>query len=219
MVGAKRLAFVDPERVFLFGHSMGGVMGPMLAGTERVHGVAVFGTAFGSWLAYELENTRRQQIMHGLPYEEVDAGMRDRELFLTQLYVLGRPMDEILKAQPRLRSIAGAKDDVHLYSGKHYKFFQQLYGLELAAIWKKVDCSVLSLHGASDFVSFAHDHERLADAVNRKRKGRARYVQIRKMDHWFRGAATPMDSLKGRVSTDFDPKIVDVLHAWLKRAL
>ena len=51
---------VDPDRVFLFGHSMGGIFAPILAGETPVRGVAAYGSVFKTWFEYMLENRRRQ---------------------------------------------------------------------------------------------------------------------------------------------------------------
>ena len=57
----KAYSFVDPDKVFIFGHSMGGVMGPLLAAETKVKGVAVYGTVFRTWFEYQVENVRRQR--------------------------------------------------------------------------------------------------------------------------------------------------------------
>ncbi|HJT77229.1 MAG TPA: alpha/beta fold hydrolase, partial [Gemmataceae bacterium] len=55
----KGFAFVDADNVFLFGHSMGGIMAPFLAADDTVKGVAVYGTTSRSWFQVILELRRR----------------------------------------------------------------------------------------------------------------------------------------------------------------
>src|SRR5262249_44506039 len=45
----KELSDVDSENVFIFGHSMGGAFGPMIAAENRVKGLVVYGVASRTW--------------------------------------------------------------------------------------------------------------------------------------------------------------------------
>ena len=45
--------------MFIFGHSMGGVFGPILASEIPIRGIAVYGTVAKTWTEYCLENWRR----------------------------------------------------------------------------------------------------------------------------------------------------------------
>lgn len=56
---------VDPSRIFIFGHSMGGLWAPLLASEAPIRGIAVAGTGFRTWIEYALENTRRQSLLGG----------------------------------------------------------------------------------------------------------------------------------------------------------
>lgn len=64
----KGLDFVDPERIILFGHSLGGLWAPILASEGPVKGVAVYGTVLKPWYEYELENRRRQLLLEEVAY-------------------------------------------------------------------------------------------------------------------------------------------------------
>lgn len=49
---------IDPNKIVIFGHSMGGVEGPMVSGSHKLAGLAVYGTGYKSWAEYFLENWR-----------------------------------------------------------------------------------------------------------------------------------------------------------------
>jgi len=74
---AHRYPFVDPEQIFLFGHSMGGLHAPLIAEAVSddapLAGLMVMGTVGTSWFAYEMENGRRQLPLYGVPADEVEA--------------------------------------------------------------------------------------------------------------------------------------------------
>ena len=66
---------VDPDHVFIFGHSMGGVMAPLLAAEIPVQGMIVYGTIARTWSEYMLENIRRQMEL-----ADADPSAIDRDL-------------------------------------------------------------------------------------------------------------------------------------------
>ncbi|MFM7806725.1 MAG: alpha/beta fold hydrolase, partial [Planctomycetota bacterium] len=54
---------VDSGRLYIFGHSMGGVMAPYLSTAVPVRGIIVYGTLVRTWFEYQLENVRRQAAL------------------------------------------------------------------------------------------------------------------------------------------------------------
>jgi pimeloyl-ACP methyl ester carboxylesterase len=67
---------VDPESIFIFGHSMGGVMAPLLAADIPARGIAAFGTVVKTWHEYTLENARRQMALAGTRFAEIERNLR-----------------------------------------------------------------------------------------------------------------------------------------------
>ena len=70
----KGRSYADPARTFIVGHSIGGVVGPLVAAQEPVRGLFVMETLGITWFEYELINTRRQLKLGGnTPAEIGDA--------------------------------------------------------------------------------------------------------------------------------------------------
>src|SRR5208282_4050409 len=67
---------VDPNRVFIFGHSMGGVMAPLLAAETPLRGIIVYGTITRTWTEYMLENSRRQMELADNDPSMIDSTLR-----------------------------------------------------------------------------------------------------------------------------------------------
>jgi pimeloyl-ACP methyl ester carboxylesterase len=216
----KAYAFVDPERVFLFGHSMGGLMAPLLASEEKVKGVAVYGTVFRTWFEYQVENVRRQSRLAGDDFAKVERNARNETLFQSELYLAKKSPAEIVKAHPELRQYMSqfVKDDKYIYGG-HFTFFQQLADLNLPEAWAKTDAHVLALWGKGDFVAPGPDHEMIAEAVNSVRPGRGTF-RVLDCDHGFSRSTGFKDSF-ARASTrsegEFNPVIITTLKEWMER--
>jgi pimeloyl-ACP methyl ester carboxylesterase len=221
LIALKSSPFVDPDRVFIFGHSMGGVMAPLLASEQKVRGVAVYGTVFRTWLEYSVENTRRQSRLSGNDFATVERNARNETLFLSELFLARRTPAEILKAHPELASHMSqfVKDGKYMYGG-HYRFFQQLADVNLPAAWAKTDAHVLAIWGKGDFVAPGPDHEMIAQAVNDAHPGKGTYKTI-DADHGFSLSTGFKESFarsSSRAEGEFNPAIVATLTEWMQQA-
>ena len=68
----KKLDFVDSDNVFLFGHSMGGIVAPLMAVEVPVRGIAVYGTASGTWFESVFGQRRRLASLDGTNPADMD---------------------------------------------------------------------------------------------------------------------------------------------------
>ncbi len=207
---------VDDDNIFIFGHSMGGIIGPILAAETDVQGLIVYGTGFRTWIEYVFENNRRQAILEGTSQAEIEEAIRMETLFAGEFYLAKKSPSEIIAAHPELREYVTAQyqEEKYLY-GRHYKFFQQLYDVPAAETWGKVSAHVLALWGKSDFVSDGVDHQLIADTVNAAHPGHGEYKALDGIDHWFRNAKSQEESFRVRMAGTFKPDIVDVIRNWM----
>ena len=58
---------VDSGNVFIFGHSMGGGFGPMIAAESRVKGLVVYGVEARTWFEYLLDTIRSRACWPAIP--------------------------------------------------------------------------------------------------------------------------------------------------------
>ena len=100
----KARADVDPDRVFIFGHSMGGVMAPLLAAEMPVRGIIVYGTIARTWPEYWLENLRRQMELAGASPAAIDRDLRAEAALATYLYAEKKPPRRSLSTIPTYAS-------------------------------------------------------------------------------------------------------------------
>lgn len=202
------------KNVFLFGHSMGGIQAPLIAAGFPLRGVIVYGSTFNSWAQYMVSNQRRQMRLRGEPFEVIDAQEKRAERFNALFYVQHQPLETIVAGDPAWREVF--PDGKTYAGGKEGKFFQQLYDVEMAKAWKAVEAPLLSLYGASDFLTEAAEHESLAAAVNSWRPGTATFVKLEGIDHWIRKAADQQASLsQGPGGSEYDDRLAEAVAAFM----
>jgi pimeloyl-ACP methyl ester carboxylesterase len=68
---------VDRERIAIFGHSVGGMIAPLLASEGIARAIAVYGTSSERWLAGLEASARRQLLLRGVAPEEVDRRLEN----------------------------------------------------------------------------------------------------------------------------------------------
>jgi hypothetical protein len=218
---AKSYPYVDKDRIAIFGHSMGGCFGPLVAAEEPVKAVIVTGTLFKTFGEYMLENTRRQAEMSGASPEEVDRSGRDTLRATHYLFHEGLTPRQLAEKHPDLAGwVRSSVPDGETYSGVGIPFFRELANTNLAAAWAKVDADVLAIYCANDFLSGQDDHERIASAMNQKRPGSGEFKLLPDSDHLFRKTTSPSNSMQtwGQPG-EFNPSIAQSLVDYLKRKL
>jgi len=212
--------FIDPNKICIFGHSMGGAFGPIVASEQKLLGVCVGGTVSKTWGEYFIENTRRQAQLGGMPPAQVGAYIRRVAAFQHYLFYEGLSPEEIAKARPELADTAREQvPDGKTYSGVGIPFFRELCGYNFEELWTKVDANVLVFWGENDFISTEADHPAICDIVNSLHPGKAEFVKLANSDHGFFKTTSMRDSMQkwGRGGSEFNPIIVETLKAWLDR--
>jgi hypothetical protein len=173
----KSLPYVDKGNVFIAGFSIGGVIAPLIAQQEPVKGIIVYGTVGRNWLEYEIDNALRQQMLENLPADSVDRYMRAEYIRLYGLFVEKKMPEQIMKEHPETRS--------HLFEyPMRTEYFQQVADVNIHELWMNTKAKVLAMHGSSDFVSSATEHQQIADIVNHYNPGNVTYAEIANSDHW-----------------------------------
>ncbi|MBX3095755.1 MAG: alpha/beta fold hydrolase [Fimbriimonadaceae bacterium] len=218
---AKTLPFVDANRIAIFGHSMGGTFGPLVASEEPVAGMAVYGTLSKTWVEYVIENTRRQALLGGGSPADVDAMMRPFTAFAHYMFNDGLSPQEIIDQHPELEAIVRSNTpDLKTYSGVGIPFFQHLAKINLADAMVKSNTRVFSMFGENEFITGRWDHEFIAEIVNAARPGTAEFVVVPGSDHGFFRTTSPRSSLEnwGR-GGEFNPAVVDLFTAWLDKTI
>ncbi|HYG99134.1 MAG TPA: PDZ domain-containing protein [Terriglobales bacterium] len=214
----KKYDFVDPTKVFIFAHSIGPVVGSIVVNQEPVRGFIGAATVGKYWFEYELENNRRQSILMGQPYDQVEADIRKLEVCLHRAYTQKESPQEIARTDKE------CADRIDSYPAP-YTYMRQLADLNLPAQWKSVNIPVLIMYGTSDPLTSADENRYLVNAINSFHPGRATYVQIEGMDHGFRQSPSQKDYLLSRggpganSKPQLHPDLLPTIEKWIAQQL
>jgi uncharacterized protein len=212
----KTFDFVDPDNVIIFGHSMGGVMAPLLTAEVPVKGIAVFGTVAKTWHEYMLENVRRQLALTGTDLAEIDREMHRFDAF--EHYIKeGLSPTDIAEKHPELKKFVEENyTEGKYYFGTHYTYFRQLAGLNLAEAWQKFGGRVLAIWGKADFISGESDHALIANVVNAAHPDHGEFRALDGIDHGFYKAASQAASfgVYRQAGREMNPVFLATLRDW-----
>jgi hypothetical protein len=206
---------VDPENVFIFGHSMGGSFGPMVAAENKVKGIAVYGVAARTWFEYLLDTIRYQSLVGGVSYEQADTEARLGAKIMALAMLEKKSAEEIKKLHPDLAPIVDSYFPGGLFNQKTLDFWRQLNEINFPSYWVKCDTHVLAVKGESDFVVYDVDHKLIADIVNRAKPGYGTFAIAPDSDHLFHNFDTEPDSLRNFQRGKFNPNFTKMMKDWI----
>jgi hypothetical protein len=212
--------FVDTSRVFLFGHSMGGIEAPILATETPVRGVIVYGTGVLPWAEYLVDNERRQtRLDPAADLVALETKTRRLADFLHEVFRNGRPIADVVAQHPDFTPIADEywPDRLHSF-GRHLEFYRQLDAVNQAEVWAKVKAPVLIMFGELDYTVSWQYAEYIAQIVNAQRPSTARAVQIPHTFHAFNIRDSVQQTLEAPWQGPLSEDVVKVTKDWLREA-
>lgn len=209
----KAQAATDAQNVFVFGHSMGGAFGPMIASESPVKGIAVYGTAARTWHEYILDTVRYQGLLAGSGFEDTDEEVRLSSRVLALAFHEGMSAEAIKKSHPELSATTDGLFPGGMFNGKSLEFWRQLGQTNFPRYWAKAKTNVLSVRGGSDFVTYDSDHKLIADVANKAMPGSGRFVRLPDSDHlfhdWETEKASQQNFGKGKFTLAFSRLMMD----------
>jgi alpha-beta hydrolase superfamily lysophospholipase len=204
----KQYDFVDPEKVFVFAHSMGPVTGSLWLGEEKVRGFMAVETVGKSWFEYDIERMRVQVGLR-LPPDEVDREVRAYEICSHRFYIDKHKPDELAKE--------GCSDVLAPFGAVPYTYMQAVADISLGKQWKSADFPVLVVYGTSSPVTTAEESRYLAEIINKMHAGRATYLEVPGMSHdlgRYESQRAYME--RGNSAGPFHTGLIDSIVKWME---
>jgi len=183
----EQLSFVNKQQLFIWGHSMGGVIAPEIAKNRKPAGVIAFATVFRPWNEFLLEMHRVQLPLDGKTYAETETFVREMQKIYSAFFVEKKSPKQLYEV-PEYRALVESELEYkegnnHMW-GRHWKFWQQIDSLNLADSWSKVQCPVLSIFGGADYIACSElEHFLLTETVNAAHPGNGTHITIPDIDH------------------------------------
>jgi dienelactone hydrolase len=221
---------VNADRIFMLGHSMGGIQAPFLAAERAPRGVAIYGAGLRNWADYNLDLVRFQPYLFfgSDPAQGAEQAEAYREAL--RLFYFQREAPAAVAAANPVHATALREtmswDGGENVLGRHYRFTQDLAHIPLTAAWRDARTNVLAMYGEADMVAlFDEDHRLIADMANHYRPGSGRYVEIPRTGH---GMDVIGDRLEVRRRTmaagviptgEFNPEVARLLAGWIREAM
>ena len=222
----EQLPYVDKSRLYIWGHSMGGVIAPEIAKRHSPKGVMVFGTTFRPWSEFLLEMHRVQKpLLENKSYLETEEFTRKIQKIYYEFFVLKRTREELLK-NPEYHDLVvselGYKEGSTDMWGRSWIFWPQIDSLNLAQSWQSLNCPVLVLHGETDYESCSIAEPKLiVAAVNAAHPGNASLHIVPELDHFMMNSKSyeqARDNFNSQqyAKGNFNTRIIDETVNWLQ---
>lgn len=211
---------VDPERIIIFGASMGANLAPLVASARKPAGVLVWGGGARTWFERMIAFERNRRELSGMPGDRIDAEMKRVTAFLFRYLVEGQSPERIAREHPALADawslLLGTEGDTHY--GRPLAFHQQAQQQDWAGAWSRLDAPVLVVYGEHDWYEDSAGARLIAQVVETRRVGRARFVLVPQTDHHFVRYPSAAAAVAGTGGTvDADPAADEMLR-WLRES-
>jgi photosystem II stability/assembly factor-like uncharacterized protein/pimeloyl-ACP methyl ester carboxylesterase len=207
---------VDARRIYVFGHSMGGLMAPYLARDGRVRGSMVYGTLARTWFEYQLENARRQSALAGRSPAEVNAALLQQAKESSTILIDKKTLGDVWRRWPESRQAPqGLVLSENHIATRSMKFFHELQDLNLARAWQESSGAVLAIYGEYDWVTALQDHQLIADIVNARTPGAGSVLTLPQVDHAFTRHASLQDSFRAMGRGTWEAELPNKMLAWI----
>ncbi len=216
--GCKALAKrddIDASNIFLFGHSMGGIVAPILAAEMQPKGVMTYGTAIKSWYEYMIEMTRVQAELFGNSFERVEEVSRLAIPFHYDFLFNKVSSETLLERHAAFiayeETTEGIKEDQ--YIGRHMVFWQTLNEQNITEAWLNYKGNVLAIYGEFDIQALNSDHVKaIARTVNSVHPNHAEYAIIPNADHGFVNFETMDEQMEALNSGQYGKYLREAYH-------
>jgi pimeloyl-ACP methyl ester carboxylesterase len=215
----KRRDDVDPNRIVIFGGSIGGTYAPLLAADQSVAGVMIWGAGATTWAERMLKFERNALELRGTAPDQLAREMTLRLQFFDRYLIAHQTPAQIAAADATVgavwsRIVGTAADGQY---GRPFAFHQQAQRADWATAWSKVQAPVLAMYGEYDWFESRDATSLIARIVNARSPGRGTYAEVPRMNHHFAefsSAEAAFAEKKGRVNPE---PAVEMMLAWLEK--
>jgi alpha-beta hydrolase superfamily lysophospholipase len=205
---------VDPKRVFVFGHSTGGMEAALMAGRRDLAGLAVSCTIGRTFFERLAETVRLQNTLSGKAPAETAENVR-RMMAFAGAIAAGDSLPTILAKNPECAAYVNSSG--RIMDDRTPAFWRQQLNVNLPEAYGKIAEPVLIVYGASDFITMQVCHEHILDVLVSAGNPDAVLKVIAGLDHSYAFALDQKESYLSYQKQNFreNPEGVETVVRWL----
>ncbi|MGZ8503924.1 MAG: alpha/beta fold hydrolase [Flavitalea sp.] len=202
----KHLSGVDSNNIYLFGHSMGGVMAPLVARHQPVKGIIVYGSIVKPLAEYLIESRRIQTLAMELSPAQSEQYMQVWSK-CAPLFLYSKDSSGFIESYPDCAPI------LEQLNFRSARFWRQLARTDLVEAWQNYPGKVLALWGDKDLIADRSDHALLASIVNQAHKGNGLFMEVPNSTHELYIATSTQTA--GYNNRQFNPETASMTLHWI----
>ena len=216
-----RHRWVDPDRIILFGSSLGATTAPLVAAGKTVAGIAVQGGGALTYLERMIHFDRLYLERSGkFTPAQIHEEMNRRIAFHVAYLLERKTPGQVERERPHLaglwQSIRGGAEAPPHY-GRPYSWHWQAASKDFLEAWSNIKAPVLVIYGEYDQFETRHGHKLIADTLNRLRPGSAIFVEVPRADHDIEVYASAEEAYAYRNATVRPQLLLRPLLDWARR--
>ncbi len=180
-------ASIDANNIFMFGHSMGGVIAPLLNKIKSPRGIITYGSIAQNWYDYMVDLYTIQPKHFGVSDAQIKEDNEVNLKFNKDFLINKLSGPEILKnkAYAEFFSANELNFRQNQYIGRHFDFWQNLADINIPKAWSQITTNVFAMHGEYDIQAISpKGAKRIAEIVN-ENGGKGDFILIKNADHSF----------------------------------
>ena len=213
----KSKPYVDPNRIIVYGSSMGSAIAPVLANEFNLAGIISDGTFFKTWYEHMLEIERRIRVFEG----DTEAVIKGKmNMYYIPLYygmlIEKKTYGEVVQAYPALKEFNYHSPE-HMY-GRPVAYYHQLQEFDLAGAWEKVKAPVRILRGTHDWIMSSFDNHMIIEVLKRNGHTDHELYEYPGLDHWNTIHENPKASFDGKTGK-WDPGTINKIISWAQEMI
>ena len=209
-----RADFVDSDRIALFGHSVGGMIAPLLAAERPVAAIGTFGTSADRFSDCASASRRRQLVLGGAPLRDLEAIESLQALLVRE----GLTINQATAVRPELAPVVPLLLPGGRLFGRSLTYTRQLDRADVEGAWRRLDADVAVFHAEHDYVCVREEALRVVQVVNEEGCGRARLVELPGVGHLLYTHPSMEAAFAEPEVGSTDTGIAEATLEWLGRA-
>lgn len=205
---------VDTTKVFVMGHSTGGMVAAVIGSRRRTAGIITSCTIGRTFYERSLETLRLQSALGGDSPAVTDSRLK-LYLDLMTSAARGDSLPAIILRNPEVAQLVNR--DGRIMDDRNLDYWREQLSLSLPEVYSQITEPVLIVYAASDFLTQQACHDEIRDVLLASGNSDVTLEIVPRTDHAYALAADKSESYENCKTRDFkgNPEPIKRIVAWL----